>query len=72
MKIAKDSGLDVPRLQTDMKSDEVAKTVTKNNELARDLEVNGTPALVIGEAFVPGAIGKDQLKDLIAKARSKS
>src|SRR5207244_1545425 len=29
MKIAKDTGLDVPRLQTDMKSDEVTKVVDK-------------------------------------------
>jgi protein-disulfide isomerase len=72
MKIAKDTGLDLPRLQADMKSEDVEKVIAKNHDLARELDVTGTPALVIGEAFVPGAIGKDALKDLIAKARAKS
>jgi protein-disulfide isomerase len=72
MQIAKDTGLNVDRLQADMKADEVEKVIDKNRKLAEDLDVNGTPALVIAGTLVPGAISKDELKGLITKARAKS
>ena len=38
-------------------------------QLAQQLGINGTPGFVIGGKLVPGAIEKDQLKELIAEAR---
>ena len=69
MKVAKDVGLDIDRLQKDMKSDEIQKTIQRNEDLGKALQVNGTPAIVIGSNFVPGAISKDELKRLITEAR---
>jgi protein-disulfide isomerase len=37
--------------------------------LARDLGVQGTPALVIGQTLVPGAIDLPELKAAVADAR---
>jgi protein-disulfide isomerase len=72
MKIAKDTGLDVAKLQADMKSDDVMKVVDKNHDLGRDLDINGTPWLMVGETVAPGAIEKAKLKEMIAKARGKA
>ena len=69
MKVAKDVGLDVDRLQKDMKGDDIQKTIQRNEDLGKALQVNGTPAIVIGNTFVPGAISKDELKKLITEAR---
>jgi protein-disulfide isomerase len=34
--------------------------------------LSGTPALVVGNEVVAGAVSKDALNDLITKARTKS
>ena len=36
------------------------------------LDVRGTPAFVIGDELVPGALEMNKLKELIAKARANS
>ncbi|WGF89003.1 DsbA family protein [Marinivivus vitaminiproducens] len=64
-------GLNVDRLFEDMKSPEIAAAIDANLALANELGVEGTPALVIGDAFVPGAVDGDQLRSLIARARGK-
>ena len=46
--------------------------IAKNHDLASKLEISGTPTLVIGESMIPGAVSKDDLKELISKARGKS
>ena len=69
MQIAKGIGLDVKKLQADMQSPEITAIIAKNRNLADELGIDGTPALFIGSAFVPGAIQKDQLVELIASAR---
>jgi protein-disulfide isomerase len=71
MDAAKTAGLDVDKLQADMKNPEVAKTVSRNIDLATVLQINGTPALIVGKNFVPGAIDKAKLKELVAAAREK-
>ena len=71
MKIAADVKIDVKRLQADMKAPEINEILQKNHQLAQALGIEGTPAIVIGEALVPGALQKDHLKELIAEARKK-
>lgn len=69
MKLAADVKLDVKKLQADMKAPEINEILTKNHALAQELGIEGTPAIVIGETLVPGALQKDHLKELIADAR---
>jgi len=64
-------GLDVKKLQEDMKSDEVMNILRKNHDLAQELGIEGTPNIFVGDEFVPGAIEKDDLMKLIALARKK-
>ncbi len=67
--VAKSIGLDVDKLVEDMKNPEINDILSRNMALAQDLGIEGTPALIIGDTLVPGAIGKDRLLDLIADAR---
>ena len=69
MSVAKSIGLDVDKLIEDMKKPEINDILSSNMALAQDLGIEGTPALIVGDTLVPGAIGKDRLLDLIADAR---
>jgi protein-disulfide isomerase len=42
-----------------------------NSDLAKALDIGGTPAFVIGDEIVPGAIDLASLKQMIATARKK-
>jgi len=66
---AKDAGIDMTRLDKDMASDEVKKTLETNLKLAEKLGLNGTPSYVIGSNVVVGAVGLDKLKENINTAR---
>ncbi len=67
--IAKSTGLDVKKLQDDMKDPEITAVITRNHDLAEQLGIDGTPAMFVGNNFVAGAIPKTQLVSLIAAAR---
>jgi protein-disulfide isomerase len=67
--IAKDTGLDVDKLKKDMDDPAVAAIINKNRQLAQDLDIEGTPALIVGDTLVPGAVPKARLVDLLKQAR---
>lgn len=69
MEIARSVGLDIEKLQKDMEDPKLAKIIERNMALASALGVRGTPAFVIGNQFVPGAVDPETLKRLIAEAR---
>jgi protein-disulfide isomerase len=66
---AKDVGLDMARIEKDLKSDEVAKTLEESMKLAEALGLNGTPSYVIGNDVVIGAVGLAGLSQKIQAAR---
>ncbi len=67
--VAKDVGFDMTRIQKDMDSDEVKKTIDEDMKLADALGVNGTPSYVVGDELVVGAVGLDELRDKIKAER---
>jgi protein-disulfide isomerase len=67
--VAKEVGLDMARLDKDMKSPEVKSTLEEDFKLAEALGLNGTPSYVIGNNVVVGAVGLDALKEKINTAR---
>jgi len=67
--VAKEVGFDMPRLERDMGSDEVKKTIDENMKLAEALGVNGTPSYVVGQEVVVGAVGLDALREKISAER---
>ena len=71
MAIAGSVGLDVQRLRRDMDDPAIEEYLDETIRLARILGIGGTPAFMIGDTLVPGAVGGDRLKELIATARSR-
>lgn len=63
-------GLDWARLRREMDDPAIERRLQSNLRLARTLGIEGTPALVIGEALVPGAVDLPTLERLVAEARS--
>ena len=63
-------GLDPDRLEADMAAPEVIAAIEANYALANELGIEGTPAFVIGDHLIPGAVDKVRLEQLIARARS--
>lgn len=63
-------GLDWPRLRRDMEDPAITRRLEANIELARRLGIEGTPALVIGETLIPGAVDRTALARAVAEARA--
>ncbi len=67
--LAKRAGLDVEKLKKDAESKEIADTINANMAMADALNINGTPAFVIGDQIVPGALGYATLNKIIDQVR---
>jgi protein-disulfide isomerase len=67
--VAKEVGLDMPRLEKDMAGDEAKATVQESMKLAETLGLSGTPSYVVGSEVVVGAVGLDDLKQKVNTAR---
>ncbi len=70
MAIAHRLGLDEARLSHDMADPAIEARLDANLKLAQVLGIDGTPALVIGDTLVPGAVDLGELERSIAAARS--
>jgi len=68
--VAASVGLDLDRLKQDMKSPDVDKELKANLALGKQLDLDGTPSFIVGDTIIPGAIGADDLKQLVAAARA--
>ena len=68
---AQRAGLDWPRLRRDMDDPAIQQRLQANIALAQTLQLEGTPALVIGDALVPGAVELPELERLVAEARRR-
>jgi protein-disulfide isomerase len=67
--VARDLGLDMARLQKDAEGPVVQAALRENSQLAEKLGLNGTPAFIVGEEIIAGAVGQEPLKQAIASAR---
>ncbi len=64
--VAASVGLDVDRLKRDMASPEIARQLKDNLVLADTLNIHGTPAFIVGDRVVPGAVDLATLKTMVA------
>lgn len=67
---ARSAGLDMAKAKAFAQSAEAEAEVRKNMQLATQLQVQGTPAWVIGNQVMVGAVGRDQLERAITEARN--
>ena len=70
MTLARGVGLDVNQLQEDMKDPGLDEIIDKNRAIAQQLEINGTPAFIVGTALIPGAVSAEQFNQLVEQAQS--
>lgn len=68
---AQRAGVDLKRLDHDLsqRSLDISTMLAQNDMEARALQLQGTPAFVIGNTLVPGALTMDQLQELVRKAK---
>lgn len=69
--VASSVGLDVAKLKHDMASPEITQELKNNLKLADALAIHGTPAFIIGDKVVPGALDLDALKTMVSDARKQ-
>jgi len=63
--VAKDMGLDMDKLQKDMKDPSIHAGISETMKVADALSLTGTPSYVIGDEAIVGAVGFKQLKPLV-------
>lgn len=64
-------GLDLEQLKADSKSPEVQAIIARNRQLARALQITGTPAFFVGETPLRGAVSEEQFVQLVAAEKAK-
>jgi protein-disulfide isomerase len=69
LKIAADAGFDAQALKKKMEDPVIEGLIQKNYALAEALDINGTPAFVIGDQIIRGAMDADTIRKLVAQAR---
>jgi protein-disulfide isomerase len=67
--VAREVGIDLDQLRTDIKAPEIDAALRRNFDLAAALAINGTPGFVIGDNIVAGAADIDTLKRMVAETR---
>ena len=67
--VARSVGLDAERLVRDIEDQAVDALIARNAILANALGVRGTPAFVIGDGMIRGALPLEQFRAAIADAR---
>lgn len=64
-------GVDYAKMRRDMADPAIQQRLDANIALARTLRIEGTPALIIGETLVPGAIPIAQIEEMVAQQRQR-
>lgn len=67
---AKKLGLDTARLMRDMDDPSIQQQIDTNLRLAQRLSIQGTPAMIVGDDLLPGAVDTAELKRAVAQARA--
>jgi protein-disulfide isomerase len=69
LQVAATAGIDLAKAKADMNAAAIKNIIQHNYTLAEALDINGTPAFIIGDVLVPGATDMEGLKKLVADAR---
>jgi protein-disulfide isomerase len=70
MAVAAGVGLDTEQLAADMASPEIEAEIAATYALANELGIEGTPAFVVDDELIPGAVSQERLAALIDEART--
>ena len=70
--VVEEQGLDVERIRDAASDPTVEERIEANMRLAEAMGVRGTPAFVVGDEIIPGAVGRDRLREAIRAADPES
>ena len=62
-------GVDMAKLEKDLTSAEIDEALKENLQIGEKLSLNGTPAFIIGDEIIPGAVGLDPLRLTVTNVR---
>ena len=71
MTAARNAQLDLDQLRQDMDSPTTTAIIDRTRASAEALNLNGTPALVVGDTIIPGAVEIEKLRNVIKRERAK-
>jgi protein-disulfide isomerase len=63
--IASELDIDIEKLKIDMQESEIEKIITNNENLARKLNIRGTPTFIINGKLYAGALELNKLRQII-------
>lgn len=69
--IAREVGLDIEQLRVDMEAADVQEHIDTSMRLAELLGVTGTPAFIIGDNLIAGAVEQDILQQAVDEVRAR-
>lgn len=72
LEAAEEVGLDIAKLKKDMTAPYIDKHIAETLRVATAIGVNGTPAFIVGDRVIGGAVGLDELKRQIAEIRASA
>ncbi len=64
------AGIDRGRINAELDGQDIAAEIASNLDLARRLELTGTPVFVVGDQLLTGAVGYERLKEAVEEART--
>ena len=64
------AGLDATKVTRDAADPALKAEIARNLDLARKLQISGTPSYVVGDKLLQGRVGYDALKAAVAEARA--
>jgi protein-disulfide isomerase len=70
LRAAETLGLVADEVRIKASGPDVTAEIEKSYEIARVLEVSGTPTFIIGDEIIPGAVGLEALREKIANMRA--
>jgi protein-disulfide isomerase len=69
LEVVKSIGLDPAQIRKEADGSDIDAILKQNYDLAKQLNLSGTPAFVIGDALLPGAVELKDFQDAVATAR---
>ena len=71
LRVARETGLDVDRLQRDMQSRRITAQIDRSLALADEIGLVGTPSFIAGDRAIFGYLSEKDLAELVAEARAR-
>ena len=68
--IAKEQGLNIEKLKADMAAPGIDAALGRTHALGQALDLQGTPAFLVGNDLIPGAVNYDDLVAAVHEARA--